>query len=447
LARGRDRDRRGGGSKLLKTFRLFALAALFAWFALAVWNSVKPLPPGTQAASPVTRLAESQVAILDGSPRRREILAHELAAIDRAAEVIVLDLCPMVREVGLHLLARKRQRPNLKIVLIVDPLNEAYGGTPAQYLSELERAGVIVARARLNRMRDSNPLYTALWRLGIAWWSDPYDEAPGEINLRSTLRRFTFKADDRQLIVADDGSGGWRSIVSGGTAGGAAGDIGLELTDGLARDIAASELAIAAWSTDDDRLPPAPPAQGRGLGSIDARFLTEGAIRSALLDAVAGAAAGDEISFAARALSDRPLIDAALRAAERGARIQVLLDREAKPNRAVAGELSGARGQIELRWFAADPALDHTALAIIRHRGELWVNLGAADFTRLSLDDFNLEVAVELRLPVRAAAARTILEIFSRQWSGATADARLADDSRSAYWRYRLLQAAGLAGF
>ena len=425
------------------TFRLLALAALVSCLALAFWNSIKPLPPGTHVASQATRLAESQVAILDGSPQHREILAHELAAIDRAEEVIVLDQCPMTREVGLHLLARKRQRPNLKIVLIVDPLNEAYGGTHAQYLTELEQAGVIVARARLNRMRDSSALYTALWRLAVAWWSDPFDEAPGEINLRSTLRRWTFKADDRQLVVADDGSGGWRSIV----AGGAAADVGLELTDGLARDIAVSELAIAAWSTGDDRLPAAPPAQARGLGSIDARFLTEGAIRTALLDAVAGAAAGDEISFAVRALSDRPLIDAALRAAERGARIFVLLDPEAQPNRAVAGELSAARGQIEVRWFAAAQPKEHTALAMIRHRGELWVNLGAADFTRPSLDDFNLEAAVELRLPARSAAARAVLEIFSRQWSSATADARLADDSKSAYWRYRLLQAAGLAGF
>ena len=41
----------------------------------------------------------------------------------------------------------------------------------------------------------------------------------------------------------------------------------------------AGELQIAAWSTDDDRLPAGPPMQGRGVGSIDARFLTEGAHR------------------------------------------------------------------------------------------------------------------------------------------------------------------------
>jgi hypothetical protein len=50
-------------------------------------------------------------------------------------------------------------------------------------------------------------------------------------------------------------------------------------------------------------------------------------------------------------------------------------------------------------------------------------------------------------LPARSAAARALLETFSRQWSSATVDARFADDSKSLYWRYRLLQAAGLAGY
>ena len=112
-------------------------------------------------------------------------------------------------------------------------------------------------------------------------------------------------------------------------------------------------MQIADWSTDDDRLPSAPPAEGRAVGSIDVRFLTEGAIRSALLDAVAAAGSGDELSFAVHALSDRQLISAALRAAERGVRLKILLDPHAPPNRAVAGELTrGGGGLIEVRWLA-----------------------------------------------------------------------------------------------
>ena len=50
---------------------------------------------------------------------------------------------------------------------------------------------------------------------------------------------------------------------------------------------------------------------GRGVGSIDARFLTEGAIETALLDAVGAAGGGDEISIAVQNLSDRRLVAAA----------------------------------------------------------------------------------------------------------------------------------------
>ncbi len=192
------------------------------------------------------------------SASRREILAAELAAIDRAEQMIVIDQSPVSREVAQHLLMRKRQRPNLKVVLVADPVDEAYGGTPAQYLAELEQIGIIVARVRLNRLRDPNALFSSLWRLSVAWWSDPFDEEPGLISLRSLLRRQNFKGDQRQLMVADDGAGGWRSLITGP----ANGDVGLELRGGLARDIAASELQIAAWSTDDDRLPSAPPVGG-----------------------------------------------------------------------------------------------------------------------------------------------------------------------------------------
>ena len=176
--------------------------------------------------------------------------------------------------------------------------------------------------------------------------------------------------------------------------------------------------------------------------------MTEGAIRGALVDAIATAGGADQISVSVRALSDRRLIDALLSAAARGARLQVLLDPEAAPNRAVAGELARDGGQqIELRWFAPGAAALPTALAIVRRRAELWVYLGAADYTRPSLDDCNLEAAIELRLPARAQAARALAESFANQWLSAAVGAPYADESQASYWRYRLLQAGRLAPF
>src|ERR1700722_8234585 len=248
--------------------RTLLLIAVLAWAGVAVWNALKPLPPGTHLASLATRLAESQVEVVSAPPG--EIEARQLAAIDRANELIVLDAAPLSRALGRGLLLQRSKRPNIKILLVSDPRSEAYGGTPVEYLESLERAGVIVARVRLDRLRDCIPLYSALWRLTVGWWSDPFDEHPGEPGLRAWLRAQNHKADQRRLIVADDGAGGWVSLLSAAPDG----DLAVQIRGDLARDIAASEVKIAAWSSGDDRLPAAPRAAPRAPGSIDARFLT-----------------------------------------------------------------------------------------------------------------------------------------------------------------------------
>ena len=260
--------------------------------------------------------------------------------------------------------------------------------------------------------------------------------------MRAALRRLNSKRDHRQLIVADDGAGGWISLMPVG------GDLAVEIAGGPARDIAASELEIAAWSTGDDRLPRAPAADGRGFGSIDARFLTEGAIRGALLEALAAAAGGDAVSLSASTLSERRVIAAALAAAERGARVAVLLDPDAAPNRAVGAELiRKSSGRIEVRWQPPSAAHGTTSLVLVQSPRELWADVSAAGLTRAALGDLNLEAAAELRLPEQAAAARVLRDHFARAWGAAAPYARYANDAAAAYWRYRLLEATELAAF
>ena len=428
-------------SRFARCAQIVFLALLLAWLSLAFWNSAKPLPPGTHILSQVSRLSEFDVDFLYASPPHQDLLAREMSAIDRAEQLIVLDRSPVTPDLAQHLLARKRARPNLKIVLVTDPGNEAFGGTPAQTLSSLEEAGLIVARVRLDRLRDSNPLYSGLWRLVFGWWSNPFDETPGEVTLPAWSRMQNFKADQRQLMVADDGSGGWNAII--GPHGAPA---GLILRGSLARSIIAGELQVAAWSTDDDRLPASPPMEIRGVGSIDARFLTEGAIETALLDAIAAAGSGDQISIAVQSLSDRRLIAAALEAAARGARLHVLLAWNPMPNRAVAGELlRGGGGRGEVRWCPLDTSLPK--LLMVRHRNDLWMNLSSANFTRRNLGDLNLESGAELRMPAQAAPARAATEYFARVWAGADGSTELADQSPMAYWRYRFAEATGLSSF
>jgi hypothetical protein len=165
-----------------------------------------------------------------------------------------------------------------------------------------------------------------------------------------------------------------------------------------------------------------------------------------MLEALGSAAAGDQVSLAAPRLSDRRVIGAVLRAAARGAQVRVLLDPGAPPNSSVAAELErGGSGHIELRWRVRPRAT--ASLALVARRGELWASAGAADFTRPSLDDIDLESAIELRLPERAAAAHDLQTHFAAEWAAAAAYSRYAVDSQSDYWQYRLMESAALTAF
>jgi len=422
--------------------KILLLVLLLAWLSLMFWNTAKPLPPGTHLVSRTARLSDADVDFLYESPRRRTAVAPDLSAIDHAEQLIVLDRSPVTRELAQRLLARKHLRPHLKVVLVTDPANEAFGGSPAQTLTSLEQAGVIVARVRLDRLRDSNPLYSGLWRLAFGWWSDPFDETPGRATLPALARTRNAKSDQRQLVVADDGSGGWIAIIA--PAGAAA---SLTLRGPLARAIIAGELKVAAWSTDDDRLPVGPAMDDRGVGSIDARFLTEGAIETALLDAIGAAGSGDRLGIAVENFSNRRLIAAALRAAARGASLQVLLARNREPNQAVADELLRGGGRIEIRWYLGSDAASLPKLLLFRHGDDVWMNLGTANYTRRNLGDLNLAASVELRMPVRAAAARAVIEYFSEAWSVAATDPTFAAASAADYWHYRFAEASGLSSF
>jgi PLD-like domain len=429
-------------SRSRRLVKLIVLLLVSVWLTLVFWNSAKPLPPGMHVVSQTSRLSEADVDFLFGRLRQPEVLTADLSAIDHAEQLIVLDRSPVGVEAARHLLVRKRARPHLKVIVVTNPGSEKLGDTPSLTLASLEQAGVIVARVRLDRLRDSNPLYTGLWRMAFGWWSDPFDERPSEVSVAAWARSQNFKSDERQILIADDGSGGWTAVI--GAADAPAGEV---LRGALARAMVTSELQVAAWSTDDDRLPAAPPMGSRGVGSIDARFLTEGGIETALLDAIAAAGSGDKISIAVDTLSDRPFILAAMRAATRGARLQVLLARNQIPNQAVAGELRHeGDGHIEIRWDAAEPGTTRPALLIVQHRGDLWLNVSSANFTRRNLDDLNLEAGVELRMPAATAPARAATEYFAEIWASA-AESDPTDESMLTYWRYRFEEFTGLSSF
>lgn len=484
--------------------RTLLLAFAAAWATTALWHSFKPLPPGTHVATEWTEVPLAGIRFLadrtvtDGRGRkvvRQQIFDEVLRIIDAADRFLLVDFflfndqrgglaenAPVHRalsgELKEHLLARKRARPKLEVLVISDPINDVYGGAPSPAFQELRAAGIDVVITDLDRLRDSNALYSALWRLLASWWTDgdstgwlpnPLETGPSRVSLGAWLRLLNFKANHRKLVVADDGRGGWVALVASANphdASSSHSNLALRFRGELASGILESETAIARFSGWSGNWSP-PVLERREAAGPTARvqFLTEGAIKNALLTALRTTQSGEWISLAVFYLADRDVLDALVEASERDVRVRLILDpnkdafgrtKDGVPNRPVAAELMRRTGgRIEVRWYRTRGEQFHTKLALVQRADAVWVLLGSANFTRRNLDDFNLEASLALEIGRNTPLAQELLDYFETLWQNdpaalleyTTDFPTYEDQSFTRYWRYRLMEASGLSTF
>jgi phosphatidylserine/phosphatidylglycerophosphate/cardiolipin synthase-like enzyme len=487
--------------------RALLLVLLLIWAGAALWQLLKPMPPGTDIASDwidtpradVRWLADTTVT--DGRGRRvirQQIFDETLKIVAGARELLVLDyylfndwpdVAPPVDMPAAHrrisseltksLIERRKALPQLKVLVITDPVNELYGAWPSSTLAELQAAGIDVVRVDLDRLRDANPIYSALWRPLGTWATaqagdagtlpNPLAAGPATVSASMWLRMLNFKASHRKLIVADDGNGGLVSLVSSADindGGSAHSNVGLRFAGPVARTLLDSELEIARFSgwTTAWQIPDLSAAQ-RDEPSVRLRLLTEGAIGRELRAAIDTAQSGESISIAVQYLTDRDIVRALLQAAARQVRVRLILDPnkdffgrtgDGVPNRSVAAELiRESGGRIECRWYRTHGEQFHTKLAMVRRADVLWAMLGSADLTRHHLDGFNLDADVALEADLDTPLAQELVNHFETLWQNDPVALReyttdfqtYEDQSFARYWRYRVMEAAGLGAF
>ncbi|MGH8260391.1 MAG: phospholipase D-like domain-containing protein [Steroidobacteraceae bacterium] len=460
---------------------LIAGGAVLAWLGTAWWHTHKPLPPGERvagrwyAAGPlqVRFIADVTAADAYGRPAVSHAAFDEMLRIVQSArEFVVIDAprftsgASLAARLADALIARKQAQPGLRVLFIVDPVDVAPEGVPPD-LARLQGDGIDVIAADLDPLRDSNYLYSSLWRLSARWWLSR-SSAVG-----ASLAAANLKADRRNLVIGDDGEGSLAGVLSAtelSSAGRADSNVAIRLAGPALVPLLASEIRIArssGWSgvlgiptvAEDAR-----PAQAADPG-LETRVLTEGAIRDALLRRIGAAGAAETVDIAAFYLSERAVIEALIAASRRGAAVRLILDPGEDafgrsgagiPNRSVAGELLAASdGAIQVRWYRTHGERYHASLAMIYGPRQLWLTVGSANFTRRSLDDYDLDANAAVVAPRDSAVAAQALDYFATLWSNKaglgieyTADVGVyADPSQLHYWRYRLMEATGLAMF
>ncbi len=482
--------------RLHRKFWLLLFALLTA---VGIYHSRKPLPEGINFRGASHLIPAADVVFLKDltyrGPEGRKVHEQEIfdalfAAIDRAEETVLLDmflfnsygsgsivpLRPLAAELASRLVARKERRPTIGIDFITDPINVVYGGAPSARITALRAAGINVIMTDLSRLRDSNPIYSAFWRSFIEWFGNddgggpaphPFSKGAPTVTLRSYFSMLNFRANHRKVFLSESG-GRVTSIISSANphdGSSAHSNVALQVTGAIGRDIFFTEGAVARFS--GGKIGRAPASRGitadPGGGMAAVVLLTENRIEEAILDTIGECGQGDDLWLAMFYLADRHVVEALLEAAERGARIRLVLDpnrdafgyeKNGIPNRPVAHELvDKSGGAIAIRWYDTQGEQYHSKMVYAeRADGSATVILGSANLTRRNLDSYNLELDVMVSARADIPPMKDIRDYFERVWNNrgglyTVAYETYADDSTIRAMIYRFQEFTGLCSF
>lgn len=412
----------------------------------------------------------------------QQIFDEILDIIDDARHLIVLDmflfnafqgLVPettrgLSGELTQKLIAQKRHYPDMEIIVISDPVNTVYGGLPSPHFDALSQAGVQVVITDLNQLRDSNPLYSAFWRLLIKPFGNSYAETlpnpfgPGKVSLRSWLKLVNFKANHRKMILADNQEQ-WIALVTSANphdGSSAHSNTAIRFSGAAVSDLMKSEAAVIRISGGE--LPLTTPARVKQSATEAViQVLTESKIKSAVLESINRAESSDQVTLLMFYLSDREIVDALKLASQRGVSVRVVLDpnkdafgrkKNGIPNRQTGNELT--RAGVNVRWCDTHGEQCHAKTLLVNYQqGQSRLITGSANFTRRNLQDFNLETDVQIIAPQSHEVVKQANALFEQIWNNEDGKSfsleydAYRDDSFVRYWLYRFMEATGISTF
>ncbi|WP_424769398.1 phospholipase D family protein [Paenibacillus sp. sgz302251] len=437
-----------------KERRLLAFFLFMVIFAcVAAYQSEKPLPAGISMEGPVHYITEQDIDFLydltykpspEGQQKTEQmIFEHVYEAIEEARAFIVIDMFlhnsfynkdqsypTLSRNLTDKLIVQKLKYPELSIVFITDDINTSYGSHPAPELDRLQAAGIRTVITDVDPLRDSNPLYSTGWRMFAQWFGQSREgwitnkmaTAAPDMTLRSYMKLLNVKANHRKVIVTDKSL-----IVSTANSHDASyysSNSGFKVSGNIIGDALASEQAVAGMS--ESLTLPTYSMAAQEKGDIRVRLLTEGKILKHVWKDLSKAEAGDMIWMGMFYLADRLVIEQLLKASERGVEIRLILDPNQNafgnekigiPNRPVASELiNKSNERIKIRWYNTGDEQFHTKLMLIRHKGEVTIHNGSANYTTRNLGDLNLETNLKVEAPESSKVSKQVQQYFEKLW-------------------------------
>ncbi|WP_226681546.1 phospholipase D family protein [Sutcliffiella horikoshii] len=427
----------------------FILILITIIILTSVYHSYKPLPEGVSFEGDVHYVSEVDFLYditygeKNNLEKEHEIFDRIYEVIEEAEEFIVIDMFlfngyhdgemdypPLSSNLMESLISKKKENPELDIVFITDEINTTYGSHEAEELSILEDNGIRIVETNVKVLRDSNPLYSGVWRVffqwfgqgGSGWIPNPMAKEAPETTVRSYLKLLNIKANHRKVIATDK-----TAIISSANPHDASGlhsNTAFEVSGDIIGDILKTEQAILDFSGGGTL----PKYTGQAEeGDIAVQLLTERKILDHILEEIKESKDKEEIWVGMFYLAERKIIEELIAAANRGVTVNLILDpnehafgqqKIGLPNRPVAAEMvEEGQGNIELRWYNTQGEQYHPKMIYFKRAEESTIIGGSANFTRRNLYDLNLETDIKITANNNAQVMKDMNDYYLRLWS------------------------------
>jgi HKD family nuclease len=484
-----------------KIVYLFLLLCVVVTF----YHSNKALPDDISYTGTVHEVASSDVHIFtdktfldeDGFRQsEQEIFDEILRMIRDSSEYVLLDMFlfndllgaattsyrGITEELTSTLITKKEQNPDMVMQVTTDPLNIIYGGYVAPHLEKLEAADISVIMTDLTPLHDSNPLYSAPWRILGQWWGNstapgylpnPFSTTAQKLSVRSYLHLLNFKANHRKVVLADynrAGEYGLATLITSANphdGSSAHSNVAVRVDTKVWADVLVTEAAVAAMSGREFILPTRKVMRGldaiAGEDLLQVQLLTEGAIETGLLSLITSLGSDDTLDMSMFYIADRDVVSALKAADDRGVQIRLMFDpnkdafgreKGGLPNRQVAYELmQHSTGNTQVRWCATHGEQCHSKLLLLQRGNETILFTGSANLTKRNIGDYNLETNIVISGASTEPTFITTRSFFEEQWNNENDRLytfpyeQYSDDSLRKTIQYRVMEWTGLSSW
>jgi len=442
----------------MKLLRLFTLWILVSISLGCTYHVYKGMPDGTNYESEYYYVNENEIDFLyDLTYRSAEQITSEqeifdtiFSHIDSAKTYILIDMFLFNSHIGeadqtyrklaeelSDKLINKKSEGDILIDFITDPINILYNGSDSKELIKMEEAGINVINTELNKLPDSNILYSFIWRTFFQWFGNskeggtlahPFSSEEQRVTYRSYFTLLNFKANHRKVFVADHNDT-WVSVITSANphdGSSAHSNIGILVYGDFAEEVYKAETSVADFSK-GHLSSEIETERKKDKKALKIKLITEEKIKDNLIKEINVSTKDDSIKMGMFYLSDRDVIKSLISASKRGVKIRVILDpnkdafgrkKKGIPNRPVAYELvKRSKGKIQIRWYSTNGEQFHSKIIFFESlTKENTVILGSANLTKRNIGNKNLEMNVLLKANYNTALIREIHDYFDLIW-------------------------------